>query len=302
MAVKCKFAGKSDIGLVRPGNEDYLHLDEEHFVFAVCDGMGGHQAGEIASMTASELIRMAIDCCKDQLLKDPDLDLGQDLPRTGDLLVKSIRLANRSIYNRSASDPDLAGMGSTIVAMALESDHLSVVHVGDSRAYRIETNQLTPLTVDHSWVAEIQKTQQISAKDAASFVGKNVITRALGVRENVEVDYRMVKVKPGDKFMLCSDGLCGFATDEEIFEAISHCLNDLDKMCDELIKLANSRGGSDNVTIITLEVLDVDSSDRTAIEAFTQPSESPELLAIEDKWIARIAERQKKKPRIPASQ
>ena len=171
--------------------------------------MGGHQAGEVASQSASQTIRTIFTHIYNELLADPDLSLNQPLPPSGALLVKSIRLANREIHNRSASDPSMSGMGTTVVAVALEDNMMSVAHVGDSRAYRLEERQLVPLTTDHSWVAEMQAKQISPTESGMSKIGKNVITRALGVRENVEVDYRLVKVKPGETFVLCSDGLCG---------------------------------------------------------------------------------------------
>ena len=188
MASEYIVVGRTDRGLVRPGNEDYLHLDDKNAVYAVCDGMGGHQAGEVASMTASETIRVLFDQFHDDLLRDERLSPGRTLPPGGDLLLRSIRLANRQIYNRAAADSLLSGMGTTVVAVAFQDDLMSIAHVGDSRAYRLEERQLQPLTRDHSWVSEMQANHNLSEKDSTSFVGRNVITRALGVRETVEVD------------------------------------------------------------------------------------------------------------------
>jgi len=195
-----KAYGKTDIGLVRSGNEDNLLLDDDLAVYAVCDGMGGHQAGEVASMTAVDTIARVFSCHEQNILGDPRLDLGRTLPPRAELLVKAVRLANRAVFMHSAANPRLAGMGTTVVACALEADTMAVVHVGDSRAYRLGERELEPLTRDHSWVQEIQQTQNITAEEASSVVGKNIITRALGVRENVEADLRIIKVRPGDTF------------------------------------------------------------------------------------------------------
>ena len=290
VSLQVKVVGKTDVGLVRPGNEDYLHLDEENQVYAVCDGMGGHQAGEVASMTASETIGAVFSGFEHELQADPDLAIGQTLPPSGELLLKSIRLANRAIYNRALDDPELVGMGTTVVAVALESDIMSVAHVGDSRAYRLRERDLEPLTRDHSWIAEIQANHDLSPEEANSFVGKNVITRALGVRENVEADYRVVKIKPGDQFILCSDGLCGFADDDEIFDVATKYRNDLAKLADALIQMANDRGGSDNVTVIAIEIVEVDETPLPPVDVFTLNAENPDTLEAEDRWLARLAE------------
>ena len=309
MALDHKVAGKTDQGLVRPGNEDYLHLDEKNVVYAVCDGMGGHQAGEVASITASEMIRTLFDHFRSDLLNDSRLSLDRTLPPSGELLLKSIRLANRVIFTKAATDPALAGMGTTIVAVAFEGDVMSVAHVGDSRAYRLEAKKLQPLTKDHSWVSEMQQNHQLSEEEALSVVGKNVITRALGVRENVEIDYRLIKVKPGDIYILCSDGLCGFADDEDIFAVADKGRSDIKRIVDDLVQLANDRGGADNVTVVAIEVKQVDGSQIPEVEVFTLAEESQELLGAEDEWLTKVtnfkAERsqrqQKSQPGSPLS-
>lgn len=283
-----KFAGKTDIGLVRSGNEDNLHMDETNLVFAVCDGMGGHQAGEVASLTAIETLSHTFGQFREEIIKDSRLYPGKTIPPVGDLLLRSVRLANRAIHNKGVENPTHSGMGTTIVALAFEADVMSVAHVGDSRAYRITENSLIPLTRDHSWVAEMEASEQFSKSEADSMVAKNIITRALGVRESVEVDFRLVRVKPGDRFVLCSDGLCGFATDFEIFKTIKQAGKNLNKICDELIKMANDRGGTDNVTIIALEVTAVDESPLQAMDVFTLTSESPELLKVEDTLLSEM--------------
>lgn len=288
MALRYNVVGRTDVGMVRPGNEDTLHVDRENNVLAVCDGMGGHQAGEVASQSASQTIRTIYAHLHKELLADPDLMLDRSLPPSGELLVKSIRLANREIHNRSSSDPALAGMGTTVVAVALEDNVMSVAHVGDSRAYRLEERQLVALTTDHSWVAEMRSKQLMSSEEGLGAVGKNVITRALGVRENVEVDYRLVPVKPGDTFVLCSDGLCGFAEDDEIFAVAEKAGGDLRRIVDDLIQMANDRGGADNVTILAFTIEETSPSNFEELDVCTFDAESPELLAIEDAWLKRM--------------
>ena len=296
MPLKVKVAGKTDKGLVRSGNEDFLHIDSENNVFAVCDGMGGHQAGEVASMLASETVQTVFAHFNKPLLDDPKLDLGKPLPASCELLLKAVRLANRAVYNGAQEDPSKSGMGTTIVATAYEADIVSIAHVGDSRAYRLNERNLEPLTKDHSWIQEIQDNGNISQNEASSFVGKNVITRALGVRENVEVDYRIVKIKPGDIFILCSDGLCGFADDDEIYYVADKARHDLDKLVDDLVQMANDRGGQDNVTVVAVQVEEVFESPLPDIPAVTLPQEDETLLAVEDEWLQRIKTFRDNKP------
>ncbi|MCP4684150.1 MAG: Stp1/IreP family PP2C-type Ser/Thr phosphatase [bacterium] len=290
VSLRVKVIGKTDKGLVRSGNEDYIHIDENHHVYAVCDGMGGHQAGEVASMTASETILKAFSHFGDAVSKDGELNFGRTLPPNGDLLVRSIRLANRSIYSMALQDQALAGMGTTVVAVALEADVMSVAHVGDSRAYCLRDRTLEPLTRDHSWVAEMQEKQNLTPEEANSVIGKNVITRALGVRETVEVDYRLVKIAPGELFILCSDGLCGFADDDEIFDVAHKYRTDLKKLTENLVQMANDRGGSDNVSIVALEIEEVSESPLPALEVFTLPEEPESTLEAEDIWLEKFAE------------
>ncbi len=297
--LKIEVAGKTDVGLVRPGNEDYLHIDRDHNVYAVCDGMGGHKAGEIASMTASQTVQAAFSHFHDELLADPDLGLGQTLPRAGELLIKSTRLANAAIQNRASKDPGLSGMGTTIVAIAVEMDVATIVHVGDSRAYKLEKDRLIPLTADHSWVAELARRDDVPDDIATGMIGKNVITRALGVRSTVEVDYRVTKLHPGDTFILCSDGLCGFADDDDIFAAANPAQGFLGKMVAELVQLANDRGGADNITVLALRVEEVDESGFAELEPQTVPAESQELLGVEDGWVERIQKIEQAAPTAP---
>lgn len=292
MSLQLKAVGRTDIGLVRSGNEDCLHIDRKNHVYAVFDGMGGHQAGEVASQTASDIVHRAFSNIAAELMDDASLGVDLPLPQSGKLLVKSVRLANRAVFGRAQGNPSLSGMGTTIVATAFEADIMSIVHVGDSRAYRLTESGLEPLTHDHSWVAEIQATHHLSEEEATSFVGKNVITRALGVRGTVEADFRVIKVKPGDQFILCSDGLCGFADDREIFDAAFEFRHNLTELVDSLIQLANDRGGSDNVTVVALQAIDVEASSLPELEVLTLREESEEISAAEDLWLTRIAEQQ----------
>lgn len=294
MELKIKAAGRTDVGLVRPGNEDYLFLDPANKLFAVCDGMGGHKAGEVASMLAAETLQTAFNSFSKQLHNAPELNLGRTLPESGEILLKAIRIANRAIYSGAMTDESKAGMGTTVVAVAFEGDIMSIAHVGDSRAYRLDENQLTPLTTDHSWLEELQKTEGVTRREANSFVGKNVITRALGVKEDVDIDFRITKVKPGETFILCSDGLCGFVDDDEMFDTANDHREDLDEMIAQLIQMANDRGGSDNVTVIALQIESVKQSPLPEVGVFTLVGAKNGVDSALDSWVVRFAEHRHK--------
>lgn len=288
MPISLRVAGRTDRGLVRPKNEDNLLLDETRRVFAVCDGMGGHQAGEVASQMAVETVKCAFENYFEDLLGDQQLSVGRALPPQGDILLKAIRLANRAITRQATQDTSKANMGTTIVATAFEADIVAIGHVGDSRAYRMTETKLEQMTRDHSWVTEIQESQKLTREEADQLVGKNIITRALGVRENVEVDLRIAKVKAGDIFILCSDGLCGFADDEEIHAAAKRAAGDIKMITDNLVDLANSKGGMDNVTVIAIEVIETAESPLPELEAFTLKAETAAQLSAEDSLLDRI--------------
>ena len=254
MKVAYKVAGKTDVGLVREGNEDALKIDQDNNLFIVCDGMGGHQAGEVASREACDVVAYCFTDLASQIQSRDELKLIDIIPPRGDLLVKAIRIANRSVYIRSRSNSALTGMGTTIVAMALEEGLISIAHAGDSRAYRLYGNKLSRLTNDHSWVSELQASGQMTEAEANKIAGKNVITRALGVNERVDIDYRANLVTEGEIYILCSDGLCGFAEDDEIEKAANDCNGNVEKITDTLVRLANEHGGQDNVTVLALRI------------------------------------------------
>lgn len=286
MTLRISACGKTDVGLVRKGNEDNFKIIADKNLFLVCDGMGGHQAGEVASKEACVIIDYAFSSLAGDLANDSQLALSTAFPTGGDLLIKAIRLANRSIYFRSRSRDDLSGMGTTIVSVLVEKNIINIAHVGDSRVYRFSTAGLTPLTTDHSWVAELRQSGQYSEAEAAQVIGKNIITRALGVNEKVEIDYRADIIAPGDIFILCTDGLCGYADDEDIFGAIKDCGNKLELLVDNLVQLANDRGGQDNVTVVALRVDEIDDKDGLSpIKPVTISVESDEALIRENQLI-----------------
>ncbi len=295
MNLKLTYAGKTDIGLVRTGNEDSFKINSDLNLFIVCDGMGGHQAGEVASNDACDTIIYCFSELASDINDNGILNLEENLPPAADLLVKAIRIANRSIYMRSRSNAALTGMGTTIVAAVFEDDFIHVAHVGDSRAYLMTDNALTRLTIDHSWVSEMQAAGQMSEKKASEMVAKNVITRALGVNEKTEIDIRSSRIEVGKTYIFCSDGLCGFADDDEILLAAMQAKGDLDGIAKNLVQLANDRGGQDNVTVVAIRVDEVgDPSAREPMDVITIPKESDEALMAENKIVDSMIEIKRK--------
>ncbi len=295
MSLRISIAGKTDRGLVRSGNEDSFLIDTENNLVLVCDGMGGHQAGEVASRDACDIVNYSFTQIANALKEDAVLSLPAALPPLGDLLIKAIRLANRSIYFRSRSRSHLSGMGTTIVGAVIENGIINIAHVGDSRAYRLSPAGLVPLTTDHSWVAELKQSGQFSEAEAAMMVGKNVITRALGVNEKVEIDYRADRISPGEIFILCTDGLSAYADDADIFAAIKDCRDDINGIVENLVRLANDRGGQDNVTIAAIRVDEVASENiQPAVPPVTVGVESDEALLRENEIIGSIIQQEEK--------
>jgi protein phosphatase len=289
-----KSAGKTDVGLVREINEDFIRLMPDKNLFIVCDGMGGHNAGEVASMTACETIGTLYSDFYDRLLTDEQLRLPRVFPPSTDVLTKAVRIANHSIYRRAADNPSLSGMGTTIVAVAFEKDIITILHVGDSRIYRFFDNDLIPMTIDHSWAAELEQSEQISAEEAKNLVNRNVITRALGVKENVDIDVAVRKTIENDMYILCSDGLCGYVEDNEIKDVVKGCKGDTDKIVSRLVQLANDRGGSDNVSVVAVQVKGrVESSDHQKLSTVTVAGEPPEFYEAEEQWAASAVVEQK---------
>lgn len=229
---------RTDVGRQRQANEDsYLASSP---LFVVADGMGGAQAGEVASLTAVQAFRAG---------------LPEGGPEEG--LVELISRANREIHGQAQQDPALAGMGTTITAAVVDSrrEQVAVAHVGDSRAYRLRSGNLQRLTKDHSLVEEMRRRGQITAQQAEQHPQRSIITRALGPEPEVQVDVQSVAADPEDVFMLCSDGLTTMLGDEQIRDLINGATS-LEAATRALIDEANRAGGRDNITVILFQVED----------------------------------------------
>ncbi len=230
-------AAGTDVGLRRNANEDRYALAPDLGLYLVADGMGGHTAGQVASQLAAEATLRAIDT-----LQGGQLSLSEKLRH-------AIACANREIYVQAEARSELAGMGTTLVAILAGQERLALAHVGDSRAYLIRQGRIRLLTDDHSVVGEMLRRREISEDAAREHPHRHVLTRALGVRRAVEPDLAELTPSEGDIFVMCTDGLTGHLRDQEIAERISLGA-DLQEICDALVTTANERGGEDNTTVV----------------------------------------------------
>lgn len=242
-----KVSGQSDVGRVREHNEDSFEVDLEEQVYVVADGMGGHRHGEVASRIAVEAISAAFH---DQ---GNTGQLDEDLPPHLGHLKAAIESAQVAVQGAVEEDVALVGMGTTVVAMIVRDDSAGVAHVGDSRAYRFRGGVLDQLTKDHTWVGEQVGAGLLSEEQAKVHPLRNVVTRALGGRGGVEVDVSEINLKPGDVYLLCSDGLTGMLSDREIGEHLISA-ESIEEAGRNLISSANAGGGVDNTTVVIVEV------------------------------------------------
>ena len=251
---RVRFAGDTNIGRKREHNEDSIALPETGERLAiVCDGMGGHASGEVASRLAVELIvDHFTETAKQQTLTWPykvDRDMRKDINR----LVTGIMLANLEIWERSQREQRLKGMGTTCIALYFLDDQILIGHVGDSRCYRARGNELVQLTEDHSLINDYIRMKRVTPEEAENWPHKNVIVRALGMKETVQVDIQSEKPHIGDTYMLCSDGLSGMIKDDQI-QHILTTERDLDRAVERLIDAANEEGGVDNISVVLARV------------------------------------------------
>lgn len=250
--VRIRYAAKTDVGMKRSHNEDHFALIEDEQLFLVADGMGGHACGEVASQLSAEVIGEFFEHSKDQDATWP-FRYDHNLTYIENRFAASVRLANSRIYQKSQSDPGLRGMGTTIVGCLLKNQTLYVAHVGDSRCYRVSADGIEQLTRDHSLLEDYKEARpEMTEEEERNFPHKNVITRALGMRDEVVVDINKFEISDGDRFVVCSDGLSGMLSDEEIHR-ISTEGDALDRNVDALIGLANENGGTDNITAVLIE-------------------------------------------------
>lgn len=251
----------SDVGRVRDHNEDAFLVDDQLGLFAVADGMGGHQAGEVASATALEALRAAIT--------------------SGEGIRDAVTSANDAVYEKSTTDDRLRGMGTTLTAGTLAAgDTLLLGHVGDSRAYVLRDHQLERLTTDHSLVEELIQAGELTEAQAEHDPRRSMITRALGIEPSVEVDLYPIQVHDGDRLLLCSDGLTGMVGEDEI-EAVLTREHDPDQAARNLIEDANTAGGIDNITVLIVDLVDAESQ-TAAVPIVTDDQPTPAEASAEE--------------------
>ena len=238
------FAATSETGLVRKNNQDAFAVGEDIGLVVVADGMGGHRAGEVASRIAVETVH--------QVLARENWDEEGDEMQTLLKLGAAVEKANEAIRLKAEYEPDMQGMGTTIVAVLFRLKRVFVAHVGDSRLYRIRDGQIQQVTRDHSLIQQLLDagTFQTAAQAEAAGIGNNVLTRGLGIEDKVEIDVADEPLEPDDLFLLCSDGLTNMVTDHDIKQIINHYKQDLDAAAERLMLGALSAGGHDNITLV----------------------------------------------------
>jgi serine/threonine protein phosphatase PrpC len=252
---KLTFVGKTDTGRVREHNEDTIASDLDAGLLVLADGMGGYNAGEVASgiavKTISNLVREGL--AREDLAS---IDRSTGLTRPSIVLRDAITRANKIIYQTARSQAECEGMGTTVVAALFYDNRVSIAHVGDSRLYRQRGSEISQVTMDHSLLQELVDRGFYSPEEAQRAANKNYVTRALGVEPQVEVEVQEHPVDKGDIFILCSDGLSDMVEDEDIRLTISTFGANLDTVAKQLIQLANENGGRDNVSVVLAQAIE----------------------------------------------
>ena len=255
MRDKIKGVLLTDTGRVREHNEDTIGAEADIALFVLADGMGGYNAGEVASgIAVKTIMNLVREAYQAQSLDGVDRATG--LMRPSIILRDAIGRANKIIHQTSKTQPQCEGMGTTVVAALYYDNHIITAHVGDSRLYRLRGDRFEQLTADHSLLQELVDRGFYSQEEAARSTNKNYVTRALGVEATVAVDVREHRAEKGDHFVLCSDGLSDMVEDEDIHLTISTFSDNLDTIAKQLVQLSNEHGGRDNISVIITQVID----------------------------------------------
>ncbi|MDQ2087156.1 Stp1/IreP family PP2C-type Ser/Thr phosphatase [Herbivorax sp. ANBcel31] len=242
-----RFAAVSDKGRVRELNEDSYRVITGHDkipdAFIIADGMGGHSSGDVAS-------NMAVEFAKEYILNNPEIFSSDENTLNGIKIL--MEEANRAIYEKASHSEENSGMGTTFIVTVVLNNKIYIGHVGDSRVYLIRNNSIKRLTMDHSYIEELIKNGSITREEAQNHPKKNIITRALGCNANILVDTLNSSIDENDIFVLCTDGLTNMLSDDEIMKIILENDNP-SYSCNELVRLANEKGGDDNITVVILK-------------------------------------------------
>lgn len=238
-----KYYGISDKGKVRKQNQDsiYIPTDIDYDLYIIADGMGGANAGDVASKKAIEYVKEYI---KDNYIQEGDNKIKQ-------VIRQSLIYANEQVYKMSLQDEKFEGMGTTIIVVLVCKNKMYIGHIGDSRLYRIRDKFIRKITKDHSYVQKLIDDKTITKKEATLHPRRNVLLKALGCEQNIEPDIMMKKIEPNDYVILCTDGLTNLVKDKEILLVIES-LKETQLICEKLVSIANERGGYDNISIIVL--------------------------------------------------
>jgi serine/threonine protein phosphatase PrpC len=257
----------TDVGLKREHNEDAVASDAEIGLVVLADGMGGYKAGEVASEIA--VLTIIAELKEDMQDMEPgQIDPVTDMQAESLLITDAVRKANESIYQVSQDQPQCAGMGTTLVTGLFTNNKLLVGHIGDSRMYRLRGEELTRLTEDHSLLQEQLNSGLITPEQAKVSANKNLVTRALGVDPEVELELNEYDVEVGDIYLLCSDGLTDLVEDEEIHTTLTSLHTNLELAANHLVQMANDNGGKDNISVILIRVLKPFAAERSWYDNF----------------------------------
>jgi len=244
----------TDVGQRRDHNEDTIASDIELGLVVLADGMGGYKAGEVASEIAT--LTIVAELKESMLSLEPGLvDAVSEMQAESQLVIDAVAKANESIYSVSQSQPQCAGMGTTLVVGLFTNNKLLAGHIGDSRMYRLRQGELVQITEDHSLLQEQLNSGLITPEQAKFSNNKNLVTRALGIDPEVELELHEHDVLPDDIYLLCSDGLSDLVADEEISETLGTLSANLELAANQLIQMANDNGGKDNISVILVKVL-----------------------------------------------
>ena len=247
-------AGLTDVGQRRKHNEDSILVRVDLGLFLVADGMGGHLGGDVASALAASTIEEFFEDTQERWSPLPPPPAHRDLDAGGLRLMEAIKTANTRVVVAALENEARKGMGTTVVAAHLTADGtIRIGHVGDSRCYRISNGEIEQITQDHSFVNDVRWSQPDLDDDVVKGIPKNIITRALGTKEHVDVEGRSEVTLPGDTYLLCSDGLSGMISSKHMLRVVES-IEDPAAACEELIARANAAGGKDNVSVILIHI------------------------------------------------
>ena len=246
---KIEITGKTDVGLMRDHNEDAIDIETSLGLAILADGMGGHRGGEVASAITVSTIYSSLSK-KLKTIKEGDVDDKTGYSMESMTIHNAIMLANHNVFNSSSENEQYRGMGTTVVVVLFYDNRFSVAHVGDSRLYRIRDGVLEQVTQDHSLMQELIDRGFYTPEQARESLNKNLVTRAIGIDEDVRIDIQEDVAQTDDIYLLCSDGLSDMIKDDMIHDIIKRNIDNLERATTELIEEANRHGGKDNISVI----------------------------------------------------